>query len=128
MATNNDNSVIYSGVGEAFLDQTVRYHCPVFVVFRFSKYKQPCFKRKILKYESGDYDLLNQLILILIGVLLKMITSINIDFNWSTVENDNINTYAENFANKILEFCETAIPSKVVTIRPSDPPLGNKCT
>ena len=51
-----------TGVGEAFLDQTVRYHCPVFVVFRFSKYKQPCFKRKIWKYESGDYDLLNQLI------------------------------------------------------------------
>ena len=53
VATNNDNSVIYSGVGEAFLDQTVKYHCPVFVVFRFSKYKQPCFKRKIWKYESG---------------------------------------------------------------------------
>ena len=56
VATNNDNCVIYSGVGEAFLDQTVRYHCPVFVVFRFIKYKHPCFKRKIWKYESGDYD------------------------------------------------------------------------
>ena len=107
VATNNDNSVIYSGVGEAFLDQTERYHCPVFVVFRFSKYKQPCFKRKIWKYESGDYDLLNQL---------------KYDFDWTTVEYDNINTYAENFTNKILEFCEYAIPSKVVTIRPSDPP------
>ena len=76
-------------------------------MFRFSKYKQPCFKRKSWKYESGDYDLLNQLIY---------------DFDWTTVEHDNINTYAENFTNKILEFCESAIPSKVVTIRPSDPP------
>ena len=76
-------------------------------MFRFSKYKQPCLKRKIWKYESGDYDLLNQLIY---------------DFDSTTVEHDNINTYAENFTNKILEFCEPAIPSKVVTIQPSDPP------
>ena len=76
-------------------------------MFRFSKYKQPCFKRKIWKYESGDYDLLNQLIY---------------DFDWTTVEHDTINTYAENFTNKILKICVSAIPSKVVTIRPSDPP------
>ena len=25
-------TMLYSGVGEAFLDETVRYHCPVFAV------------------------------------------------------------------------------------------------
>ena len=51
-----------------------------------------------------------------------MLNQLIYDFDWTTVEYDNINTYAENFTNKILEFCESAIPSKVVTIRPSDPP------
>ena len=58
-------------------------------MFRFSKYKQPRFIRKIWKYESVDYDLLNQLIHHL---------------DWTAVEHYNINTYAENFTNKIIEF------------------------
>ncbi|MCG7881047.1 MAG: hypothetical protein JAY96_05605 [Candidatus Thiodiazotropha endolucinida] len=107
VATNVESSVIYSGVGESVLDQTVRYHCPIFVVFNFSKYKQPCFKRKIWKYESGDYILLNQLIH---------------DFDWSTVEHEDINVYAENFTKQVLNFCDRTIPNKTVTIRPSDPP------
>ena len=62
---------------------------------------------KKLKYESGDYNLLNPLIY---------------DFDWVTVEHDNINTYAENFTNKISELCESAVPSKIIIICPSDPP------
>ena len=28
--TNNCNDILTSGVGEPFLDQNIRYHCPVF--------------------------------------------------------------------------------------------------
>ena len=33
--TRNPDNVIVSGVGEAFLDQNIRYHCPVYAVFKF---------------------------------------------------------------------------------------------
>ena len=45
--TKNTNLVVLSGVGEAFLDQNIRYHCPVYAVFDLEKHKQPCYKRKI---------------------------------------------------------------------------------
>ena len=42
---NNAQFVILSGVGESFLDQNLRYHCPAFAVLKFDKHKQPCYKR-----------------------------------------------------------------------------------
>ena len=37
------SSVILSGVGDALLDQDVRYHCPINAIFNFDKCKQLCF-------------------------------------------------------------------------------------
>ena len=37
---NNSNDVLISGVGEPFLDQNLRYHCPVFCVLNFNNKKQ----------------------------------------------------------------------------------------
>ena len=108
--TKNEPFVIFSGVGEAFLDQNLRYHCPVFAVFSFDKCKQPCFRRRIWKYDEADYVRLNQLI---------------IDFDWSTIKSEDINTYAENFTDTLMEFCSLAIPNKMATIRPSAPPWLN---
>ena len=44
--TRNPDNVIVSRVGEAFLDQNIRYHCPVYAVFNFDKPKHHCYKRK----------------------------------------------------------------------------------
>ena len=82
IATNVENNVIYSGVRESILEQNIRYHCPVFSILDFEKHKQPCFKRKIWKFDNGNYDLLNRLIR---------------NFDWNTIENNDINVYAENF-------------------------------
>ena len=43
--TRNQN-VIVSGVGDAFLDQNIRYHCPDFAVFKFDKPKHHCYKKE----------------------------------------------------------------------------------
>ena len=102
--------VNFSGVGEAFLDQNLRYHCPVFAVFSFDKCKQLCFRRRIWKYDEADYVRLNQRI---------------IDFDWSTIKSEDTYTYAENFTDKLMEFCSLAIPNKMVTLRPSAPPWLN---
>ena len=108
--TKNEPFVIFSGVGEAFLDQNLRYHCPVFAVFSFDKCKQPCFRRRIWKYDEADYVRLNHL---------------NTDFYWSTIKSEDINTYAESFTDTLMEFCSLAIPNKMATIRPSAPPWLN---
>ena len=60
LLARNTSSVILSGVGDAFLDQNVRYHCPIYAIFNFDKCKQHCFKRTIWKYDDGNYDLLKQ--------------------------------------------------------------------
>ena len=60
--TRNQDNVIVSGIGEAFLDQNIRYYCPVYAVFKFDKPKHHCYKRKIWKYDNGDYERLKQLI------------------------------------------------------------------
>ena len=52
--TRNPENIIISGVGEAFLDQNLRYHCPTYAVFNFDKPNYQCYKRKIWKYDDGD--------------------------------------------------------------------------
>ena len=44
--TRNTDNVILSGVGEAFLDQNIRYHCPVYAVCKYDKPKKQCYKMK----------------------------------------------------------------------------------
>ena len=100
--TRNPDNVIFSGIGEAFLDQNIRYHCPVYAVFKYDKPKKQCYKRKIWKYDSGDYDSLKRRI---------------DDFDWQSLEDENINIYAENFTSKLLELCQATIPNKMITIR-----------
>lgn len=80
--TTNVSSVLFSGVGEAFLDQNIRYLCPVYVVFNFEKYKFKCFQRKIWKYDSE--------------ALKENVQN----FNWSALKNEDINIYAETLPTK----------------------------
>ena len=58
LLVSNKNSIIYSGVGDPFLSQNTRYHCPVFGILNFSKPKRKAFNRRIWIYEQGNYDLL----------------------------------------------------------------------
>ena len=48
---NNKNHLIVSGVGDPFLNQEERYHCPINVVFKFSKHKFTSFTRHIWYYD-----------------------------------------------------------------------------
>ena len=51
LLTNNSNDILISGVGEPFLDQNVRYHCPVYCVLYFSKQNQ-IFSKDISGYST----------------------------------------------------------------------------
>ena len=47
---------MFSGVGDPFLGQDLRYHCPVFGILKFSKPKMKSYVRNIWIYDQGDYQ------------------------------------------------------------------------
>ena len=110
LLVSNKFSVLLSGVADPFLNQELRYHCPTFGIFKFSKPKRQSFQRFIWRYEHGDYNLLRQ-----------KAASVN----WNSLQHLDINVYAKALINKILDLSKQCIPNKVVTIRPSDPPWMN---
>ena len=107
---SNINSVDISGIGEPFLMQHVRYHCPTFCIFKFKKHIVKPFSRKIWLYDHGNYDDLRQMIS---------------EYNWDSVRNDDVNEYANCFSKTLLSLAEQCIPTKHVTIRPRDLPWIN---
>ena len=99
--------LVLSGVGDPFLHQELRYHCPVFGILKLSKPKVKAFKRHIWNYNNGDYDLFRN-------------KALNID--WDSLKDENIDTYATNINNTILTITSECIPNKCITVKPSDPP------
>ena len=55
--TNNENHLLYTEVGDPFLNQEVRYHCPVFGILNFTKPKRKSYLCHTLSYDRGDYNL-----------------------------------------------------------------------
>ena len=104
---SNKAHVISSGVGDPFLCQEIRYHCPVFGILNFSKPKRKSFTRHIWRYDQGNYNLLREKIS---------------NADWLALQNDDINAYAKSLIEQLLDLAGTCIPNKVVTIRPGDPP------
>ena len=70
------NQLILSGVGDPISQQDVRYHCPIYGIFNFSKPKQKSYIRHIWKYEQGDY------------VTLKHLAN---TFDWTSLKHEDIN-------------------------------------
>ena len=55
---SNKENLILSGVADPFLNQDVRFHCPVYGVLKFSKPKSKAFVSHICSFENGNYELL----------------------------------------------------------------------
>ena len=104
---SNKENLILSGVTDPFLNQDVRFHCPVYGVLKFSKPKSKAFVRHIWSYENGNYELLRE----------KASA-----FDWQSLENDDLDIYANNINSCILSLAAECIPNKHVRIKPLDPP------
>ena len=102
----NKESVLTSGVGEPCLDNSIRYHCPIFGVFNFLKPKRTSVRRVIWKYDLGDYSILRNY---LNGI------------NWVEQKSNDINKYVENITSVIKEGLNRTIPNKTVTIKSNEP-------
>ena len=104
---SNKENLILSGVADPFLNQDVRFHCPIYGVLKFSKPKSKAFVRHIWSYENGNYELLRE----------KASA-----FDWQSLENDDLDIYANNINSCILSLAAECIPNKHVRIKPLDPP------
>ena len=104
--TNNKACMKLSGVCDPFLDQSVRYHCPIFGILKFSKPKYNPVKRPIWLYERGNYD------------------SFRRDLNltdWTNICDDDVNIWAENLTKHVITLAKEYIPNRVITIRSDEP-------
>lgn len=86
LVKNKDN-LIFSGVGNPFLNQETRYHCPVFGVLEFVQPKIKSFIRNVYNYDKGNFDLFRE----------KASS-----FDWNSLQDDNIDVYASNVETKIV--------------------------
>ena len=104
---NNTNNVLISEVCDPFIPDLIRYHCPVAVLLKFVKPKQKPFKRKIWKYDQGDYPHYRQMLS---------------ETDWDGVLSGELDSVADTITSTILQAASISIPNKVATIRPTDPP------
>ena len=104
---SNPSSCILSGVGDPLLNQEIRFHCPVFIVFKFLKPHKKLIKRHVWKYKDGDYENLKE----------KFRNS-----DWESLVNEDIDVYATNVTDHILQMSSECIPNKYANIRPSETP------
>ena len=60
IATNYENHLLFTEVGDHFLIQEVRYLCPIFGILNFTKPKRKSYLRHIWSHDRGDYNLLRE--------------------------------------------------------------------
>ena len=84
--TSDKSNLIYSGVAEPFLQQDIRYHCPVYGVFKYTKHSKKSFTRRIWSYDRGDYDLLRTKVA---------------NTDWDSLSDPDVNIYASNITNHL---------------------------
>ena len=84
--TTDKNNVRLSGVGEPILDQNIRYHCPIYCVFKFTRKTSPTFTRHVWLYDRGDYESFSR-------DLLKV--------DWNSLKDADVDAYATNVTNSI---------------------------
>ena len=102
----NPEQLVYCNVGEPIFAQNTRYHCPTYGYLTFSKHKHHSFKRRVWYFNRGDYEKLREM---------------TADTNWENLKQTDIDEYANNITSRILSLAEECIPSRLVTIRPTDP-------
>ncbi|MEW8548321.1 MAG: endonuclease/exonuclease/phosphatase family protein, partial [Candidatus Thiodiazotropha sp.] len=108
--TSNKNNIFLSGIGDPFLQQNIRYHCPVYCIFNFEQSNSEVFSRHIWLYNKGNYEALSR--------------ELN-ETNWNNLVNDDINIYAQNITDQIINVAKRHVPNKTIKVRQSDPPWLN---
>ena len=104
--TNNETNMVYSGVGDPFLNQEIRFHCPVFGILNFTKPKFKSYTRHTWSYDRGDYNLLRE----------KAADTI-----WNILSDPDINIHTKNTTDHIISISKACIPNRLTRIKPDEP-------
>ena len=94
--TNNENHLLYTEVGDPFLNQEVRYHCPVFGILNITKPKRKSYLRLTWSYDRGYYNRFREkanwdnIYDQAITKLVKNIPEHNIDISKACIPNTNL--------------------------------------
>ena len=88
------------------MEQNICYHCPIYCVLNFNKTKTPIYTRKIFLYDRGNYQAFKEDLQ---------------STDWNSLKHDNVDTYASNFTDKVLELTNKHVPNKMIAVRQSDP-------
>ena len=64
--------ILLNGVGEPFLEQNIRYHCPIYCVFNFNKTVTASYVRHIWLYDWGITKLFLMILDKQIGIKLRV--------------------------------------------------------
>ena len=106
--TSNKSNIFRSRIGDPFLQQNIRYHCPVYCIFNFNQSNSKVYTRNIWLYNKGNYEALSNELY---------------ETNWNNLINDDINIYAQNITDQIIKVAKRHVPTKNI----KDPPwLYNK--
>ena len=104
--TSKTDLIHNSGVGDPFLQQELRYHCPVFGILNLKSKSKTVITRHIWLFDKGDYNLLR---------------SKASQFDWNSAKDQNIDKYANNINQSIISIASHCIPNRNVTIRSQEP-------
>lgn len=103
---NNQNLLTECGVGDPFLEQNIRYHCPIYGIFNCNKVKNKPFRRQIWNFNSGDYEQLRHLIS---------------STDWESLFNEDVDLHAQNITDRILKLSKRCIYNRNINIKPNEP-------
>ena len=106
LVRNKDN-LLLSGVADPFLSQDLRYHCPIYGIFRFSKPKIKSFSRHVWYYDRGNFNLLREKATVI---------------DWQSFQDNDINVFANNINSAIVSLAAECIPNRYIKIKPLEPP------
>ena len=107
----NPSNIITSGVYDTFIENPVRYHCPIICVLKFTKPLNKCYKRRIWNYDRADFNRFRDLLS---------------NADWTCIlDEPDINKAVELFNDNLIYIAENSIPNKIATIRQNDYPWIN---
>ena len=103
--TSTPDSIVECGVGEPFLQQDLRYHCPIYAIIKFEKTTSRSYRRLIWRYNVADFD-----------AFRDHVSSTD----WNQIKCADLDKYVDNFISLINNAALRFIPHKSVVVKNSD--------
>ena len=103
--TNNETHLLYTEVGDIFLNQEICYHCLIFGILNFTKPKCKSYLCHTLSYDQADYNFLRE----------KAATTI-----WESIYHQDTNRHVKKIKEHIIDILKVCIPNRLTWIQPDE--------